>query len=114
MMSDASNVIEVDSGFQQVIVDPATSAVSIINAGPPGPPGIMGPPGPSGAASDSHEHVQSIQSSSWVINHNLGFKPNVTIFDISGALIEDAIIHKTINQVELQFLTPRVGTARLS
>lgn len=42
--------IRVDSKTQQIILDPGTQAVSIVNGGPPGPPGPPGHPGPEGEA----------------------------------------------------------------
>lgn len=46
-MSDEINVV---SRTQQIIVEPSSASVSIINAGPPGgPPGPQGPPGSPGA-----------------------------------------------------------------
>jgi hypothetical protein len=76
--------------------------------------GPQGPPGPPGTGAASFFHTQSSASTSWVINHNLGFKPSVDVFDTNGITIEPHIIHHTINQVEVQLLTPRAGTARLS
>lgn len=41
--------IQVLSKTQRIVVDPATKAISIVNAGPPGPPGVDGAPGLPGA-----------------------------------------------------------------
>jgi hypothetical protein len=115
--------ILVTNSTQRIIVNPATQAVSVILAGPVGPAGPsgsigpvgpVGPTGPSGSAAASFEYTQLIASNSWVINHGLGFKPNVSVFDVSGATIDASLIFHTDNQVEVQFLTPRAGTARLS
>lgn len=84
-------------------------SVTVVQAGP------VGPAGPSGAASSSMEYTQVASASSWVINHNLGFKPNVTVEEaVTGAQLMGLEIHHSVNQVELQFNTPRAGTARLS
>jgi len=106
-----SNTITVKSNTKRIIVDPVANSATVILAGPPGPPG---PPGSNGAAI-SYVHTQVSPSSSWVINHNLGFLPNVTVEEAAtGYGIMGAEIHHSINQVELQFNTPRAGTARLS
>lgn len=45
-----SSDINVVSRTQKIIVDPVSSSVAIMNAGPPGPPGgLQGPPGAPGA-----------------------------------------------------------------
>lgn len=104
------NILVVNS-TQRIVVNPATQAVSVILAGPVGP---IGPVGPAGPATGNYEHIQTVLSTSWVVNHDLGFKPNVSVFDTSGVSIEANVIYHTINQVEIQFLTPRAGTARFS
>lgn len=99
--------INVRSVTQCIVVDPATHAINVINAGPQGPPGV-------GGTASSYMHTQTIVSSSWVINHGLGFKPSVDTYDTDGSSIEGHAIHHTDNQVEVQLLTPHAGTARLS
>ena len=94
-------------GTQRIEVSPATSAITIVNAGPQGPPGV-------GGLASSYMHTQTILSTSWVINHNLNFRPSVDVYDTTGASIEGHIIHHSLNQVEVQLLNPRAGTARLS
>ncbi len=37
--------------------------------------GIQGPPGIDGVTAASYAHTQSTPSSTWTINHNLGFRP---------------------------------------
>lgn len=63
----------------------------------------------------SYVHTQTDAASSWVINHNLGFLPNVTVEEQStGRVILCSEIHHSNDQLELQFNVPRAGTARLS
>lgn len=98
---------------QRIVVDPGTHNIAVINAGPRGPRGLPGPPGASGEGA-VFEFTQAAPSSSWVINHNLGVYP---IFDAiessTGLELWPGVIHHSLNQVELTFLTPRAGTARL-
>lgn len=97
------------SKVQQIIVDPITTSISVINAGP------QGPPGSGGGATNSYFHTQVAETSSWLINHNLGFRPNITVQEaVTGRMIMCSEIHHSTSQVELQFNTPRAGTARLS
>ncbi len=52
-----SNIVAI-SQTQKIIVNPATQAVSVVNAGPPGPPGIQGIPGEDGTEA-LEEHVNA-------------------------------------------------------
>jgi len=100
-----------DSGIQYIKVNPVTSVISVDRGGPQGPPG---PPGPPGVGGGSYLHEQTVASTSWLINHDLGFRPNVDVFDETGRRIRAAVIHHTDNQTELQFLSVRTGEAHLS
>jgi len=51
---------------------------------------------------------------SLVINHNLGFFPNVTIKTSSGDILETGIDYNSINQITLTMAQPFSGTAFLS
>jgi hypothetical protein len=62
----------------------------------------------------SYTHSQSAAAAQWVVTHNLGFKPNVTVFDSAGDVVEGHIIHNSINQLTLQFSSPMSGIAQLS
>jgi len=93
---------------QHIVLDPISNRITVINGGPQGPPGI------GGASTTTYLHEQDIASTSWLMSHNLGFYPNVDVFDNSGRRIRSAIIHHSINQTEVQFLTPRTGIANLS
>lgn len=104
-------LIKVRYSTQRIVVDPATNSISVTKSGPQGPPG---PPGSNGTAI-AYEHVQVAEDASWVINHMLGYRPNWNVEEAgTGAYLEPAPIHHSVNQLELQFNTPRAGTARLS
>lgn len=52
---------------------------------------------------------------SHVINHNLGFKPNISAFErTTGQPIVGVPIHHSINQLEIVFNSPQAIVARLS
>ena len=86
--------------------------------GPEGPEGPPGPPGPPGTPADvtslTYIHTQLALSASWVVNHDLGFEPNVAITDDAGNVMWGNIIHHSINQLEIQFNVSTTGKARLS
>lgn len=70
-----------------------------------------GPPGPSGAG---YTHTQVGASTSWTINHNLGVRPNVDIANSGGQKVNAEVLHTSLNQVVISFVTPTAGTARLT
>jgi hypothetical protein len=49
----------------------------------------------------------------WVINHNLNYFPSTKIYSVGGAEIEGDILNVTMNQVQISFVTPTAGFARL-
>ena len=62
----------------------------------------------------AHHHVQSTSSATWNITHNLGFYPNVTTMDSSGAICEGEIEHLSRNSLRVTFLAAFSGEAFLS
>jgi hypothetical protein len=62
----------------------------------------------------SYTHTQSATSAQWVVTHNLKFKPNVTVFNSAGDVVEGHIIHNSVDQLTLQFSSPMSGVAQLS
>lgn len=62
----------------------------------------------------SYQHNQATTSSSWVIAHNLGFKPNVIIEDVGGATIEGELLYTDNNNLTVSFSQGVAGVAYLS
>lgn len=62
----------------------------------------------------SYEHVQGSASAEWVVEHNLGFYPSVTVFLSSGDTVEGLINHNNTNSLTLTFSVAISGTAYLS
>lgn len=60
----------------------------------------------------AYQFAQAIPTSTWVINHNLGFSPVVQTFSTGGEEIEGAVIHLTPNTTQVSFAAPIAGTAR--
>lgn len=58
------------------------------------------------------EHTQSAPSATWTINHNLGFRPSVTLFTVGGVEFEAEIIHLSDNQCVVYIATSIAGQAR--
>ena len=65
--------------------------------------------------STSFEWAQGTSSDTWVIVHNLGFNPNVTVVDSSGTLYEGEIAYNTNrNSLTVTFSSAFSGKAYLS
>jgi hypothetical protein len=62
----------------------------------------------------SYEHTQGSSSNSWVITHNLGFKPNVTVVDSAGSIVEGEITYTNSNSITVSFQASFSGYAYLS
>lgn len=62
----------------------------------------------------SFEHSQGAANASWVITHNLGFYPSVTIIDSGGNLVEGELTHNSKNQLTIDLSIAISGTAYLS
>ena len=75
---------------------------------------LIGPQGPSGNADAAYVHDQVFSSDTWTIVHNLGFRPNVSIFDSGGSEVEGDIEHVDINTMILTFNAAFGGKAYLS
>lgn len=109
-----TQIISVEPWTQSIVVDPVTqlavvlgpaaSAISVVNAGPVGPAG----------AGQGYNHYQASPADTWVINHNLGYKPNVQMFTVGGLEVLGEVLHNSNNQITVSFNTPLSGSARLS
>ncbi len=61
-----------------------------------------------------YEHVQSAASSTWLINHNLGRRPQVEVFSPGWVQVEADVVNLNDNQTQVNFNTPQTGQAILS
>ena len=77
----------------------------------PGPAGPRGPAGPSGAG---YTHQQPVPDTTWTINHNLGFRPAVELYDTGSQEFQADIAHLNENTVVVTTVTPVAGFARLN
>lgn len=62
----------------------------------------------------SHRHIQSTNSDTWVITHNLGYRPSVTVIDLDGDVVNADITYDTLNQLTLTFSSLIKGEAYLN
>lgn len=94
----------------QSTIQPPPESITVLQVGQ-GPSGPKGDKGDTGQAGSIHEHYQTTASSTWVVNHNLGFRPAVTILSVGGAQMLAEVIHASLNQVLVYFDEPMTGLA---
>lgn len=59
-------------------------------------------------------HTQGVPSATWVIQHNLGKYPSVTVIDTAGTEVEGEVRHVDVNNLVLEFSAGFAGTATLN
>jgi hypothetical protein len=74
-------------------------------------PFYQGPPGPAGLGLD---YTQATPASTWTIAHNLGTRPSVATWSVGGLQMWGGITHLSTSVLQIEFLTPVAGTARLN
>lgn len=62
----------------------------------------------------SYEHIQDEVSNTWVVVHNLGFRPNVTVQDSAGSIYEGEISYTNSDSLTITFSAAFSGKAFLS
>lgn len=62
----------------------------------------------------AYHHVQGTSSATWVINHQLGWQPNVTVQDSGGSIVEGEISYTTETSLTITFSGAFSGNAYLS
>lgn len=75
--------------------------------------GRRGPQGAPGTSGAGYVHTQVTSLSTWVISHNLGFRPSVSVYDVGGVELIADVVHLSENVLQVAFAAPTVGTARL-
>lgn len=99
--------ITVEEDVTRITLTTSPTNVVIQSPGPQGPPGADGSPGA------RYEHIQSAPSSTWVINHNLGFYPISEIL-ISNEPVDADIAHNSVNSLTVTFPSPQTGRVELA
>ncbi len=83
-------------------------------------PGPQGPAGSDGTQADdipalvSYVHNQLSSATTWTVNHNLNFYPNVTVYDSAGSMVEGSVNHSTATSLTITFSSAISGKAYLS
>lgn len=62
----------------------------------------------------AYVHTQSVALGTWIINHNLGYRPSVEVFNSASQEVDADVQNPTINQTLILFTMPISGFARLT
>lgn len=65
-------------------------------------------------SSGVYEFQQLTPLISWTINHNLGFMPDVELFTIGNVKMMAEVVHTSLSQCIVLFVSPTAGSARLT
>lgn len=76
--------------------------------------GVQGIQGPKGDTGGTYQHNQTSSSNLWIIEHNLGFNPNVSVVDSAGSVVETDVWYNNINSLEVRLSAAMSGKAYLS
>lgn len=114
-MSEPAITIEVTNEITQVaviegdtpsleVVAPADIVVDVEHAGAQGIPGV-----------GAEVHEESFTNANpWVVNHNFGRKPtSVQLLNVGGTELLADIVHTSDNQIQVVFVQPHTGLARV-
>jgi hypothetical protein len=62
----------------------------------------------------AYTHTQGVSSTTWTINHGLGFYPNLTVQDSAGTIYEGEITYTNSDSLTVTFSSAFSGKAYLS
>lgn len=68
-------------------------------------------PGTPGPAPQRYVHLQSAEATQWFINHNLGYRPVISVITLGGALLIAAVEHLSNNLARVDLDDPMTGQA---
>lgn len=124
MTESIINIIREDNA---VVVESIINEITISSVGAQGiqgPQGVQGPVGPQGpqgiqglpgqATNIYFTFEQQFDSNLWTINHNLGYRPAVTVKRYDKITIEGEIDYTDANTLTISFSAPVSGYAYLS
>lgn len=88
----------------RAVIPPRSSVDAVLKA-------LRGEPGPPSAGAQTF--VQATASALWVINHNLGYRPAVDVYNAGSQRVWASVSHPSANQTQIAVNPPQSGFARL-
>lgn len=83
------------------------------NSGDPGQALLVNSSGTIQWSDVKYTHSHSVASATWTIQHNLGFKPSVTVLDPNDLEVYAEVQHSSDNELEVRFKNAQTGKAYL-
>lgn len=111
-LSTQDTVLELEEASIELDVSSPGPAGAPGRDGVDGSPGQQGPPGSLDNA--SYIWQQNEPDTLWVVPHNLGFHPAVSVVDSGGTTVEGNVQYLDISTVVITFDAPFGGVAYLS
>ena len=100
--------ILVISETERLVISEQGAVLEILETAEQGPPG---PPGGDGALGGAFEQAQLVAADTWTVNHNLGYRPAVSLLTVGGKEMWAEVIHISVNQFVAYFDSPVTGVA---
>lgn len=100
--------VAVDMKWTWVV--PSPGQVHITTIGIPGPAGGGG----GGGGDLNYLFDVPVPALIWVMTHNFGKYPSVSVFDSTGRLVEGDVQHLSVNQVKITFSAAFAGSVSLN
>lgn len=90
---------------------PGTAGVVVVDTGD-GTASRVSPAGfgGGGGGGANYLHTQSAASQTWTVNHNLGFRPGVSVRSPGGVEVDAEVTHTSVNQCVVAFSAPATGS----
>lgn len=73
---------------------------------------INGIPFGSGGGITGFVHTQASPATTWTVNHNLGYKPEVQVYNAGSIQVLAEVEHSTVNQTIIRIAPATSGFAR--
>jgi len=109
-----SDNITLEPVYYNIEVVKNDNEVTIASPGPKGEKGDQGPKGDPGQSAGSFTFEQQSSSTTWTIEHNLGYRPAVFTTDYLKNTLEGDISHTDSNNLVITFTDSVVGYVYLS
>ena len=105
-----SNVVVTPSPPNEISVSLTPKEITFNN----NPVGVTGPPGPPGADGLSYTAVEYLfptATNPWIINHNKGYNPNVSVLDLFNREVKACVTYLNLNTIQIDFNAQFSGKA---
>ena len=58
-----------------------------------------------------YQHTQSAPSDTWIVPHNMGVRPNISVYTPGWVEVEALVVHVDNNNAQVQFASAQAGFA---